>query len=90
MFKLQRNHETKNDGWHWSHLRRKWLGVETMKVTCPRCNHRARIRSDVEQMPWCGDCCVQMESVITQAIKDVEKEFENLARTNQLQQSGRK
>ena len=66
-----------------------------MKVTCPSCHHRARIRRDVEQMPWCGDCCVQMESDLTQAIGLVEQDTSDLAfihaiATPQTQTTGEK
>jgi len=55
-----------------------------MKVTCPSCNHRQRIRRDVEQMPWCGDCCVQMESELTKAIRLVEQDLADLAYTHAI------
>ena len=46
-----------------------------MNVKCPLCGHRARIRSDIESMPICGDCLVYMESPVTKAINDVMKEI---------------
>jgi len=50
-----------------------------MKVMCPSCGHRTRIRRDVEEMPWCGDCCVPMETPLLTAIRLVEQDTSDLA-----------
>jgi hypothetical protein len=63
------------------------------------CNHRQVIRNaNIEELPWCGDCCVQMETPITAAIKQVEAEIKmekslaalvaNATPQTQLQEAG--
>ena len=66
-----------------------------MKVMCPRCGHRSRIRRDVQEMPWCGDCCVPMETPLLTAIRIVEEGSSDLAlssviATTQTQTTGEK
>ena len=55
-----------------------------MKVTCPSCNHRVRVRRDVLDLPFCGDCCVQMESEVTKAIRLVQQDQSDLAYTHAI------